>query len=146
MVDAVRQRDRLRGSPDHQRAERRHRIEDARQEAEGFLRLPNGGAEDRQHRAFSRRKPVDMIAQRRDIGGQDGHGSGLAASAANDRPQLVDPLSRFPMPSCEGFKDDALKLREGLAHGGDKQDPPRRPAFSGEDPAKQVRVAQCGPH
>jgi hypothetical protein len=85
-----------------------------------------------------------MIAQRRDISGQDGYGSGLAASAANHRPKLVDALTGFPRPSCEGFKDDALKLREGLAHGGDKQDPPRRPAFSSEDPAEQVRIAESG--
>jgi hypothetical protein len=44
------------------------------------------------------------------------------------------------------FKDRALVGGEGLAHGGDEHDPPRRPAFSGEDPAEQVRIAQRGSH
>jgi hypothetical protein len=34
---------------------------------------------------------VGMIAQRRDIGGQDGHGSGLAASPANDADATSTP-------------------------------------------------------
>jgi len=59
-------------------------------------------------------------------------------------PSLVDALCGLLRPPCEVFKDGALLVGERLAHGGDKQDPPRRPAFSSEDPTEQVRIAQSG--
>ena len=105
-------------------------------EVERLRSLHRARRQDRKRAALAWRKRVAMVDAARDIGRQDGHRAGFAASTSDDSPELLNRLQRLALAPCEAVEDGSLVVGQFLADDGDQESAPSGPAIAGEQSAE----------
>ena len=84
-----------------------------------------------------------MVAETADIRCHCPYRLGLTGSTTSDSFQLGDTLQRFTIAAGDLLEDLTFTGGQLLAHAGNQERAPSRPAFAREDVGEQLRVAKC---
>src|SRR5262249_54243252 len=140
--NAVGQLQRIRSSARDQLLQDRTAFEGSLCVVEDDLRHSLIERDTEQDTALARHQCIGVVAQTCNVGGECRHCPGLATSSPDHGGELVDTLQRLRLPAGERSECGALVFSEGLAHAGDEQRAPRRPALASQSAAKQVWILQ----